>query len=72
MSPASYVEKFKTLMLVITGEKDYRVPYIRMILRNIHNILLFNCNFYIDFFIKIYIFNNNVKILNVSTLILRI
>jgi len=27
MSPSSYVEKFKTPMLVITGEKDYRVPY---------------------------------------------
>jgi len=27
MSPSSYVEKFKTPMLVITGERDYRVPY---------------------------------------------
>jgi len=27
MSPSTYVENFKTPMLVITGERDYRVPY---------------------------------------------
>lgn len=27
MSPSNYVTHFKTPMLVITGEKDYRVPY---------------------------------------------
>jgi dipeptidyl aminopeptidase/acylaminoacyl peptidase len=27
MSPSSYVERFKTPCLVITGEKDYRLPY---------------------------------------------
>ncbi len=27
MSPSNYVERFKTPMLVITGERDYRVPY---------------------------------------------
>lgn len=27
MSPSNYVEKFNTPMLVITGERDYRVPY---------------------------------------------
>ena len=27
MSPSNYVEHFKTPMLVITGERDYRVPY---------------------------------------------
>ncbi|MBN1155726.1 S9 family peptidase [candidate division KSB1 bacterium] len=27
MSPSNYVQNFKTPMLVITGERDYRVPY---------------------------------------------
>ena len=27
MSPSKYVQNFKTPMLVITGERDYRVPY---------------------------------------------
>ncbi|MCI0496126.1 prolyl oligopeptidase family serine peptidase, partial [candidate division KSB1 bacterium] len=27
MSPSNYVQNFKTPMLVITGELDYRVPY---------------------------------------------
>jgi len=27
MSPSNYVENFKTPMLVITGERDYRLPY---------------------------------------------
>ena len=26
-SPSTYVDNFKTPMLIITGEKDYRVPY---------------------------------------------
>ncbi len=30
-SPSSYVENFKTPCLVITGEKDYRVPYTQSI-----------------------------------------
>ncbi len=31
VSPSSYVENFKTPCLVITGEKDYRVPYTQSI-----------------------------------------
>lgn len=31
MSPSSYVKKFSTPTLIITGEKDYRVPYTQSI-----------------------------------------